>query len=259
MAHFGIEFTLRIYVNSFIIKMSSRPCDTGFVEIKGDCSVESAAHKRWVDKHLGKVYSLMNLLDKQFDRRSEEKTEELLAKTENQIAALSQYSEFLTQKKYEEAKEHLGEVDKLEADIEKAWDLFNKNAHSRSAASLAAVRWPPPATDTQIKLVTELKPETLAHDATARELRIWLKKFEAYYIVSGMQNTCTAVQQAYLLNCLDSELSLQLDGCITSRTPVLGPNSCASNLSEIFKKKYPLLLRRKNFFQMSQQAGQDKR
>ena len=36
----------------------------------------------------------MNLLDKQFDRRSEEKCEELLSKAENQIAALSQYSEF---------------------------------------------------------------------------------------------------------------------------------------------------------------------
>ena len=183
---------------------------------------------------------------------------ELLSKAENQIAALYQYSEFLTQKKYEKAKEHLEEVDKLEADIEKVWDLFNRNAHKRSAApaaSPAAARRPPPVTDGQIKLVTELKPETLAHDATAGELRIWLKKFEAYY----MQNAQTAVQQAYLLNCLDSELSLQLDGCITAQTPVLGQNSCASGLTEIFKKKYPLLLRRKNFFQMSQQAGQDER
>ena len=61
----------------------------------------------------------MNLLDKQFDRRSEEKCKELLSTAENQIAALSQYSEFLTQKKYKKAKEHLEEVDKLEADIEK--------------------------------------------------------------------------------------------------------------------------------------------
>ena len=84
--------------------MSTRACDTGFVEISDDCSVESAlrsfsTHKRWVDKYLGKVYSLMNLLDKQCDRRSEEKTEELLTKAENEIAALSQYSEFVTQQK----------------------------------------------------------------------------------------------------------------------------------------------------------------
>ena len=68
-----------------------------------------------------------------------EKCEELLSKAENQIAALSQYSEFLTQKKYKKAKELLEEVDKLEADIEKLWDLFNKNAHKRSAAPAASL------------------------------------------------------------------------------------------------------------------------
>ena len=181
----------------------------------------------------------MNLLDKQFDRRSEEKAGELLSKAENQIAALSQYTEFLTQKKYEKAKEHLEEVDKLEADIEKVWELFNKNAHKRSAAPPAS---PAVVTDGPIKLAMELKPETLSHDASAGEFRIWLKKFEACYIAPGMQNASTAVQHAYLLNCFDRELSLQLDGCITAQTAVLGPNSCASRLT--------LLLRRKNFFQM---------
>ena len=58
----------------------SRPTDTVFVEISDDCSVDSAirsysAYRRWVDKYLGKAYSPMNLLDKQYDRRSEEKAE----------------------------------------------------------------------------------------------------------------------------------------------------------------------------------------
>ena len=68
----------------------------------------------------------MNLLDQQFDRRPEEKTEELLTKAENQIAALWQYSEFLTQKNYEKAKEHLKEVDKLEADIKKSVEFVQQ-------------------------------------------------------------------------------------------------------------------------------------
>ena len=123
----------------------------------------------------------MNLLDKQFDRRSKEKTEELLTKAEKQIAALSQYSDFLTLKKYEKAKELLEEVDKLEADIEKVWDFFNKNAHKRSASSITGR--PLPVSDGQIKLVTELKPKTLAHDASAGELPIWLKIFEACYSI----------------------------------------------------------------------------
>ena len=88
---------------------SSRACDTRFVEISEDCSINCAlrsfsAHRRWLDKYLCKVYSLMNLLDKQFDRRSEEKAEELLSKAENEIAALSQYTEFLIQKKYEKRR-----------------------------------------------------------------------------------------------------------------------------------------------------------
>ena len=74
-----------------------------------------------------------------------------------------------------------------------------------------------------------------------------------------MQHARTAVQHAYLLNCLDSTLALQLDGSILAQTPVLGANSCMSKLLEMFRKKYPLLLRRKNFFQMTQQTGQDAR
>ena len=74
-----------------------RPTDTGYLEIPDNCSVESAirsysAHQRWVDKYLGKVYSLMNLSDKQYNRRSEEKAELNLTKAENKIAAPSQYT-----------------------------------------------------------------------------------------------------------------------------------------------------------------------
>ena len=84
------------------------------------------------------VYSLMNLLDKQYDRRSEEKAELNLTKAENQIAALSQYTEFLKQKKYEKAKEHLDEVDTLESDIEKVWECSIKTpTRKQHACSLA--------------------------------------------------------------------------------------------------------------------------
>ena len=39
---------------------------------------------------------------------------------------------------------------------------------------------PPPVQDSQsVKLVSELKPDTLSHDSSAGELRIWCKKYEA--------------------------------------------------------------------------------
>ena len=68
------------------------------------------------------------------------------------------------------------------------------------------------------------------------------------------------VQQAHLLNCLDRELSLQLDSSIQATTPVMGNGvTCLSILMGIFEKKYPVLRRRKNFFSMAQHAGQDER
>ena len=111
-----------------------------------------------------------------------EKSEINLTKAENYIAALSQYTEFLKQKEYEKAKEHLDEVETLEADIEKVWELFHKNAHQRSAvpASPDAARRLLPAADedNQIKLVWELKPSVLPHDASAGELHIWIKNMK---------------------------------------------------------------------------------
>ena len=117
---------------------------------------------------------------------------------------------------------------------------------------------PPPASDANaVKLVSELKPVTLSHDASAKELRIWCRKYEAYYHASNMQLASNQVQQAYLLNCLDSELYLRLTSAIAATTPVLGAGaSCLTMLANIFHQKYPLL--RKTFFSMEQQSGQDK-
>ena len=111
-----------------------------------------------------------------------------------------------------------------------------------------------------MKLVGELKPDNLQHNSTAGDLRIWRKKFESYYTASNMHLSRLNVQQAHLLNCLDRELSLQLDSSIQATTPVMGNGiTCLSILTGIFEKKYQVLLGRKNFFSMAQQAGQDKR
>ena len=105
----------------------------------------------------------------------------------------------------------------------------------------------------RMKLVVELKPEVLSHDATAGELRIWLKKIQAYYHASNMQVARIQVQQAYLRNCLDN-------APIQQTTPVIrGGVTCVTCLAAICKRKYPPLLRRKQFFTMSQQPGQDER
>ena len=75
-----------------------------------------------------------------------------------------------------------------------------------------------------------------------------------------MQLARNQVQQAYLLNCLNSDLYLRLTSAIAATTPVLGAGaSCLTMLTNIFRQKYPLLLRRMTFFGMEQQSGQDER
>ena len=62
-----------------------------------------------------------------------------------------------------------------------------------------------------------------------------------------MQAARIQVQQAYLRNCLDNALALQLDSSIQQTTPLIGGGiTCVSNLAAIFKQKYPPpLLKRK--------------
>ena len=143
--------------------------------------------------------------------------------------------------------------------------LVSTKAHVRGQAAArrnVAPQQAAPREDNSggMKLVAQLKPEVLSHDATAGELRIWLKKFEAYYHASNMQVARIQVQQAYLRNCLDNALALQLDSTIQQTKALIGGGvTCISNLSAIFKRKYLPLLRRKQFFSMSQQPGQDER
>ena len=75
-----------------------------------------------------------------------------------------------------------------------------------------------------------------------------------------MQLARNQVQQAYLLNCLHSDLYLRLTSAIAATTPVLGAGtSYLTMLTNIFRQKYPLLLRRMTFLGMEQQSGQDER
>ena len=75
-----------------------------------------------------------------------------------------------------------------------------------------------------------------------------------------MQVARIAMQQAYLRNCLDNALALELDSTVQQSTPILrGGVTCISTLSAIFKRKYPSLLRRKQFFHITLQQGQEER
>ena len=84
--------------------------ETGFVELPNACSMAEAlrnysGHKAWSTRYMNKVSKSQPLLDKAYDRRTDEIVSENTRKAENEVA------EFLVQKKYEKAKHHLDEVE----------------------------------------------------------------------------------------------------------------------------------------------------
>ena len=150
--------------------------ETGFVELPDTCSTAEAlrkysGHKSWSTRYMNKVSKSQPLLDKLYDRRTDEIVSKNICKAENEVAAMGMIAEFLVQKKYEKAKHHLDEVEELEEEVAAAWDRYTTNIHARAAAANTpaspSARRPPPAADSNtVKLVTELKPDTLLHDAS---------------------------------------------------------------------------------------------
>jgi len=109
------------------------------------------------------------------------------------------------------------------------------------------------------KIASDLKPEALQVDASAADLRQWKRQFQAFYSASNLASLKMADQIAYLETCLSKDLAKYIARETTATTPIIGDNSCFSLLDAYFNRKYPILLRRKNFFAMHQQAGQDER
>ena len=101
--------------------------ETGFVELPDTCSSAEAlrkysGHKSWSTRYMNKVSQSQPLLDKSYDRRKDEFVYENICKAENEVAAVGMIAEFLVQKKYEKAKDHLEEVEELEVEVVAAWD-----------------------------------------------------------------------------------------------------------------------------------------
>ena len=213
----------------------------------------------WHTQYIKKVTQLYQLLEKTFDRSMNEDLNLNLQK----VAVLHKLADFMVQKKFPKAKEHTDEVVSLETKIMECWALLTANAHKRAVTGAAQAAPPPNNRPNQdgggnMKLIGDLKPDDLTHDSSACDLRVWHKKFKSHYAASNLQLCRLSVQQAHLLNCLDRELSLQLDSSIQATTPVLGAGvTCLSILTGLFEQKYPLLLRRKNFYSMTQHTGQD--
>ena len=124
--------------------------------------------------------------DKAYHSRVEENLNKNFIKAENSAACLGQISNYITQIRYEEWEDHNKEVTEMDAEVAALWKEISTKAHVRGQAAARRNTAPAPVREAEsndgMKLVAQLKPEVLSHDATVGELRIWLKKFEAYRV-----------------------------------------------------------------------------
>ena len=75
----------------------------------------------------------------------EESLNKNLMKFEGKVAILRQITDFMVQKKFAKAKDHLDEVQVLEKEIEEWRETTMAAAHTRSVKAAAAVATPPAA------------------------------------------------------------------------------------------------------------------
>ena len=69
----------------------------------------------------------------------------------------------------------------------------------------------------------ELKPDKLAHDASMANHQTWIKQSRAYFDVGHLDTLPCTQQQAYLNNCLDDVLSVQVNLEASGTTPIYSP------------------------------------
>jgi len=113
-----------------------------------------------------------------------------------------------------------------------------------------------------VKVADGLKPKQLSRDSTPVEVRIWIKRFKAYFRSSQMDNMLLSVQQEYFEACLEDVLVERLSDKYNETTPMLNDNvppgtvTCIGLVLEEFLVLHPLYTRRLDFFRSNLSPGQ---
>lgn len=107
-----------------------------------------------------------------------------------------------------------------------------------------------------------LKPALILRAHSPVELRIWVQKFEAFFVASRLHLAPIQEQHAYFRACVDEPLLARFNSRIGANTMVLedpalpAAESCMQFLKEEFKDQHPLVSRRHDFFKEMQKPGE---
>ena len=185
--------------------------ETGFVELPDTCSTAEAlrkysGHKSWSTRYMNKVSNSQPLLDKSYDCRTDEIVSENIHKAKYEAAAMGMISEFLVQKKYEKAKDHLDEVEELEVEVAAAWDRYTTIIHARAAAANA------PASPAARRPLPQLIP-TLSNLWQSWNLRLYHMMLLWENYASGVESTRLTIMP---LTCSWREIKFSRPICWTA-------------------------------------------
>ena len=221
-----------------------------------------AAHKGWLTRATKKLASLLEVLTTSYSWELANELKNELDRAENQLSYMAQVTDWLEQQEYEHVANYVTEVDKEEKFVEKCYTDFNKirgDKNKRDAEVLAAGNRQGQAPVQGVKLMSDLKPDQLQVDASTTDYKQWKRQFSAYFSASNLDGARVPDQHAYLESCLHTDLAKIISREATQTTPTLGEDSCMTILDKVFKNKYPIILRRKSYFSMTQKGGQDER
>ena len=127
-------------------------------------------------------------------------------------------------------------------------------------ATLVPTAAPEASTTTTTSKLSACKilfPEALSQAKSPEEFRLWVSAFRRFYEASGLSGTNVATQQGYLLCALEFDPRKMVEWKITATMAIFGPGGCMDVLEAEFKMFYPIFSRRLEFFQATQDPGED--
>ena len=185
--------------------------------------------------------------------KAEEYSSQLQMKTEEIIAQLKRMAELCPQ---------------ITANCEqRSSEAFKENLETYQAFTTAAATFRENlgvsvpvnqgAAPTRPKPDESLRPEKLTAQSTPAELDIWVREFTTYYQSCRLHLATIAEQRAYLHKCLDDQLKRTLCRETIAETMIFGANGCIEKIKKEFKRLYPIFARRKAFFSMTPEKGEN--
>jgi hypothetical protein len=217
-----------------------------------------SAHKGWFVRHAKKLNSLQSMVHKEYVREFVSDFEKELRDAERQVSCMQQLTDWLAQAQYNKLEDYQTEIAENEQVVDTFFENITKIKRKR-ASNVPAADPAPAGSRTVVKPMTDLKPELLQTDASTTDVTQWKRQFTSYYGASNMAEAKISEQHAYMEACLHRDLAKYVSRRLTNTTAVLGDNSCMTIIDGYFRSKYPVLLRRQQFFDLVQKPGQDER